>query len=364
MVTWRCLLDALEANNRHEIEVWVEEARVLGLEVPAGLPAALQELCRLEGESLQHFAKCKETEERVKFALEADDQELLAEVVTEAEKLGLRGPQVQQAKERLRRFQVMGPEAGAGMPSMPSRKWKAPVGASGSKTPVGGQWHPRPKSPLRRADSPPDLSSEVDGGIFAPHPGQGRGGGGSSASSFQAGGAEAGAGPSPGMRRPSKESTPYQSANVPDDGRTMKELLEECRRHGVDTRGCIDADDLRRVLVNRPQPEPEARQGFGVPSSQARQGFGVSAASQANVNQTLVWSRQFPPPQHVTRRSKALYLLGLDTCRTPSSGELRSAYRKAAMECHPDRAQNHSRQEQAKDLFQKVKEAFDYLSSQ
>jgi len=32
------------------------------------------------------------------------------------------------------------------------------------------------------------------------------------------------------------------------------------------------------------------------------------------------------------------------------------------MESHPDRMQNHARQEEAKDLFQRVKEAFDYLN--
>jgi len=367
MVTWRCLLDALEANNRHEIEVWVEEARVLGLEVPSGLPSALQELCRLEEESLQHFARAKDTEDRIKFALEADDPELLAEVVEAAEKLGIRGPLVTKATARMRLLhqqRVMGgAEAGAGFPPRRSSTNGSNGSSSSPKSLGGGQRHPRQKSP-RRSDSPPPLSPKADGRVPT-HPGFGSAGGGSSASSsfheahphastFNAGGAEAGAGPLPGVQRLSKEAPYSQTASVPDDGKTMKELLEECRRHCLDTKGCLEADDLRRVLINRPKAEaPEARQGFvkQIPASQVNQ-----------ANQTGVWNRLNPPPQHVTKRSKALYLLGLDPIRTPTSTELRSAYRKAAMECHPDRAQNHSRQEQAKDLFQKVKEAFDSLS--
>lgn len=351
MVTWRCLLDALEANNRDEIEVWVEEARGLGLEAPAGLPAALDELRRQEGERLKHFEKYKETEDKLKFALEADDRQLLDEVIREAETVGLRSELVQQATARSRAMRAT--EARPQVAPPPNRK-----------APVGGQWHPRPKSPpggssssqARRSDGPqPPLFSKADGGV---------GNAGASSSSYfqgdsgigaSGGGAEAGAGPSP---RPQGSTGYGQAAQVPDDGRSAKELLEECRRLGIDTTGCTDADDLRRLLVNRPKPEHEARpsgQGFvkQIPASQLNQAGG---------SQT-VWNRQYPPPHLNSKRSKALYLLGLDAARTPKPAELRSAYRKAAMECHPDRQQNHARVDQAKDLFQKVKEAFDFISA-
>lgn len=67
----------------------------------------------------------------------------------------------------------------------------------------------------------------------------------------------------------------------------------------------------------------------------------------------------------MSKRSQALYLLGLETGPGKRTGatEVRAAYRRAAMECHPDRLQNHARQQEAKALFQKVKEAFDFLGT-
>lgn len=70
-----------------------------------------------------------------------------------------------------------------------------------------------------------------------------------------------------------------------------------------------------------------------------------------------------PPRYLIHKRYEALFLLGLEPGRLPSASELRSAYRKAALESHPDRQQNHSRQEEAKQLFQRVKDAFDHLTT-
>merc|ERR1719408_611573 len=134
MVTWRCLLDALQAGNGTEIEVWVEEARGLGLQPPTGLTEALNELRRQESDTLNQLAKTKEVEDKLKFALEADDVDLLTQVVSEAESVGLRSPVLQQATARIRALhqqRIMGgAEAGAGSPSRAS-------GSSGSRTPVG-----------------------------------------------------------------------------------------------------------------------------------------------------------------------------------------------------------------------------------
>merc|ERR1711972_417257 len=146
-----------------------------------------------------------------------------------------------------------------------------------------------------------------------------------------------------------------------------KELLEECRRRCLDVTGCTEREDLLRVL----------RDGRG-PSSAAGSASRDSQASSARASgrmpgrdsrfkepaATTVWDRQRMPPHLVSRRSQALYLLGLDgTPGLISAAELRAAYRKAAMESHPDKLQNHSRQGEAKDLFQKVKDAFDFLNS-
>lgn len=356
----------------------------------------MKELRRREEEHLGHFSKQKEAEEQLKFALEAGDPELLAEVYAAAESMGVRGPKMQQAAARVKSQQqermmsnMGGAEAGAGAP--PRQQPPATAGGipvSGAGIPRGGQWQSRPEPEIPRAGgSSASATSQAGPGWYsasqaeyraasgvgeeprarAPAPPSSGMGGFSSAgfaggatSSTNGGGAEAGAGPSPGFRPAPAPSAPYgRTAPVPDDGRSVKDLLEECRRLGIATAGCTDADDLRRLILNRPEPQyvPPAPQGFvkQVPANQARQ---------AGSDGTGVWSRQFCPPQHITQRSKSLYLLGLDLYRTPAPAELRTAYRKVAMECHPDRAQNHSRQDQAKDLFQKVKEAFDFLSTQ
>merc|ERR1712039_1036897 len=79
-----------------------------------------------------------------------------------------------------------------------------------------------------------------------------------------------------------------------------------------------------------------------------------------------VWDRSGNPPAHLlSKRSQALWLLGLDVGpgQRATQSELRQAYRRAAMESHPDKMQNHSRQDEAKQLFQRVNEAFNYLNA-
>jgi len=65
-------------------------------------------------------------------------------------------------------------------------------------------------------------------------------------------------------------------------------------------------------------------------------------------------------------RAKALRTLGVTTSPgepplTPK--DLRRAYRRAAMRSHPDRRQNHGREEDAKRRFQDVRDAFEFLQS-
>lgn len=364
MITWRCLLDSLQAENRHEIEVWVEEARSLGFQAPAGLPALLEELQRREEASLKHYSKCKEVEDKVKFAMEANDPDLLAEVVAEASSIGLQGPVMQQASHRVRaqqmhRMRMTGSSGATSSSNLGSSTEKPRTSSASSATPAGGQWHPKPRSPRGResAKEQPHRREESSPPLF-PKVGEERSARSPGAASSTAGGPEAGAGPTPMERT----QAPYGNARkAPDDGRSVKDLIEECRRLGIETTGCTDADDLRRLILNSPKPkapptpEPSAPQGFikRVPASQAQQ-----------ADSSTVWGRLNPPAQFYSKKQKALYLLGLDPVYTnPPPAQLRSAYKKAAMECHPDRAQNHSRQDQAKDLFQKVKEAFDELNA-
>ncbi|CAJ1348839.1 unnamed protein product [Effrenium voratum] len=119
--------------------------------------------------------------------------------------------------------------------------------------------------------------------------------------------------------------------------------------------------DWGKPQSTRP-PRPPAPKAFVQAVRAPSTGFQTDANSEAQV--TTVWDRQSVPPSYrVHKRYEALYLLGLDVSRLPSSSELRSAYRKAAMESHPDRQQNHNCQDDAKKLFQKVKDAFDLLNA-
>jgi len=58
-------------------------------------------------------------------------------------------------------------------------------------------------------------------------------------------------------------------------------------------------------------------------------------------------------------REAALTCLGLKG--SPTGDEIRRAYKQAALQCHPDRPQNHAIAEEAKENFQQVKDAFDLL---
>lgn len=440
MVTYRCLLDAIHAQNRHEMEVWVEQARALNLEVPGDFTTALEAMKRQEEDSLQRFARHREVEQKLQFAMEAGDPELLKEVVLEAESVGLNSRVAIEAANKVRGMNGSRNRASSSepIPSEPkigaSRKSnQLPRSVSGdSQTPSTAKapcWRPAPPESQRgsngakREESPPPLFPKVEP---------------EEPMSFQSG-PEAGAG---GPSFPTgRQSASYSgTGQVPDtDPRTVKELLEECRRLGIDTAGCTDKQDLLRILVNRPkapapdnpppkdtpsytsgqdrssskasrpQPSQPAYTGFassgsaGYSSSgsgysqsaySGRTGFSQSTssdysgsqshtrtptstptptkesstrptsstASTSQSGQKTVWDRRYPPPHLLTKRSKALWVLGLDPYASPSASDLRSAYRKAAMESHPDRAQNHTREAQAKELFQQVKDAFDHLS--
>jgi len=70
-----------------------------------------------------------------------------------------------------------------------------------------------------------------------------------------------------------------------------------------------------------------------------------------------------PPPASNNsgmNREKALQCLEIST-PNPTDDDIRKAYKKAALRWHPDRRQNHSKADEAKEKFQEVRAAFEYL---
>eukprot|EP00440_Ansanella_granifera_P005412 gb/GFBE01005873.1/.p1 GENE.gb/GFBE01005873.1/~~gb/GFBE01005873.1/.p1 ORF type:complete len:520 (+),score=112.41 gb/GFBE01005873.1/:1-1560(+) len=298
MLTWRCLRQAVVANDRHEIQVWIEQAASMGLEVPPGINEVLNTLRGQEQAELQNLEKRREVEQRLQFAQEAGDPELLAQVQAEAAALGIDG--------------------------RPAPPPPAPPPAAGGDP---GKAPPSPRFAEPSPPPPPQPPAAEQPSATAPEQ----------------------------QEAPQQEQQQEQAAQY--DTRTTKELLEECRQRGWDTTGCQTREDLINLLQNppkadaqappRPTPQPAAPRPLPTASSQA----------------PTVWDRRSVPPRFlIHKRYESLYLLGLDPARLPSASELRSAYRRSAMESHPDKQQNHGRQDAAKELFQRVKDAFDHLN--
>ena len=71
----------------------------------------------------------------------------------------------------------------------------------------------------------------------------------------------------------------------------------------------------------------------------------------------------FRPPfrPEATERGKALKVLGFPPNSSPSAEEIKRAYRRGAMEHHPDRPENHAKREEAEEKFKALGNAFKYL---
>jgi len=166
--------------------------------------------------------------------------------------------------------------------------------------------------------------------------------------------------------------TPYRShrshRSVPRPANALAclsvhELLEECKRLHLDTTTCKERTDLLELLE-------DARLSAGWPTTPMSPIAPLTPMSPQvvpNIDDRqaahTVWDRTICPEWITSRRGKSLYILGLDpsSAHLLTGADLRAAYRRAAMECHPDR--NHRRQSEATDLFSNVKEAFDFLRS-
>lgn len=434
ILTCQCLLSALRQRDPHEMEVWLEQAKGLGLAISSDMNTVLDELRRR-----------KDCEQRLQVAVEGWDTELLKQVTAEAERLGIgntslareaaarmyllasgraaprtkssspppqRRPPMSQWEAALNGLGFLGEKAnGRGSPGRegPSSLMGKPVGMAEESTgPVpeeidllaGGRQAMGPQDPS--SDSPFGISAASLGGAGASkaqqrwqdangwrnrqpasaYPGDTRYPSSSPRTSHRAS-----ASPPPSARPESQPppKTAYSSVKPVGEGLsawTVRQLLAECKNRGLDIKGCTERQDLVRLLA-------ENGAGNAAPPfvNAAGKGSGKSATFKSPINPPVpptrssstpptaaehmeatpnsVWERGKPPSYLLSKRSQALYLLGLDSRpgKRFTVAELRVAYRRAAMECHPDKIQNRSHQEEAKELFQKVKEAFDYLCS-
>eukprot|EP00931_Biecheleriopsis_adriatica_P101376 TRINITY_DN76529_c0_g1_i1.p1 TRINITY_DN76529_c0_g1~~TRINITY_DN76529_c0_g1_i1.p1 ORF type:complete len:525 (+),score=180.88 TRINITY_DN76529_c0_g1_i1:47-1621(+) len=318
MLTWRCLRQSIQSKDKHEIRVWLEQANGMGFELPEGAAEFLESLSSEEQEgerSGKRGQRLMSTEERLKFAQEAGDPELLAQMEAEV------------AAERLKE------EVAATEKDQPAEeKPGAGAPASGDK-----------EQPGKCPEAAEERKEE----------------------------------PKPGDPGDGAEQQAEKTANGEEkkqDARSTRELLEECRQRGLDTTGCKTKEDLLDLLQQENPPLAGDASGKGNASSGEATATTprtaekpVEAAPPATARMPpSVWDRLVAPAHcKVHQQYETLYLLGFDVLKLqymPTGAELRSAYRKAAMESHPDKSQNHDRQTEAKELFQKVKDAFDYLS--
>ncbi|CAK9049427.1 unnamed protein product [Durusdinium trenchii] len=316
MLTWRCLRSALMENDRHEVEVWMEHATSLGLRVPKAVDKALEALREQEQSSLNSFAKRHDLEQRFLFATECGDPELLQQIHREAE--------TWRSRNWSDLFgQIHRGDDGRGSLAVPRAQWAR----------VPAQWAKRLGTNERETDQlgrppPPDTPPRAD----APeHP--------------HAAGAEAEEEHEEDGRKSAVDAawTPRDAKTVRRDrgGRgaeatgAMREWnLEEEGREGVEGLG-----DLLRLLRRPPaDAAPPPRAAGAAPSAAFRPAAPVAARPAPPSGGGTVWDRQVVPPRYmIHKRYASLYLLGLDCSRLPSGAELRSAYRRAAMESHPDR---------------------------
>mmetsp|Transcript_67919 Transcript_67919/g.189670 ORF Transcript_67919/g.189670 Transcript_67919/m.189670 type:complete len:461 (+) Transcript_67919:221-1603(+) len=452
MLTWRCLIAALKAQDRREIEVWLEQARGLGLDVPAGLPAILSEIREREDRHMEAFERRSETKQRLAFAMEIGDLELLEEVAAEAEALGLDASSARLAAARIRGLEPSLEQtsfpSGAAEAERPISRASRMSGTSRAsrtgraRTSAASEGCHSEENPSERQrtdqvtavdpecatgkDVPqeandadrttqvgntqgPETQKDTTGAVGPATPDGGIQGSSQAAT-------EKGAKQEPPMSteqprpvsNPSPEVTANDAPRAPEKT-PVRELLQECRRRGLDTSRCCDREDLERLLHDgqtetlpraraaavspppRAQSPPKTHPSPRPPSTHAPSPRATSpapppappapsAAPQAPPGEppprigmqggaNSIWDRQEVPDYITSRRCQALWLLGLDhgDGKRPkgwvTATALRSAYRRAAMESHPDRHQNHMRQQEAKVLFQKVKNAFDFLNS-
>jgi len=388
MIVLACLLQALEQEDRTSLELWLEQADLMALEVMAAdapliepLRRRLAELEERERRALAGHASAVSEDEgpgerlwrQVLFAVEANDEVTLIELISEAEQLGLDTASAQLALEELRGRRQESEEQEFGLPTFE-----------------------RPTGYLRTGEVYPPRARPAAGG------GDAAGGGQRSTP------ANSGEGPIFGdpsnyrntedflndyrrwreqhpttaeeqeRRRNSAPSRPGSSAAQERQYRRWQDEPRDTRRRDEeDERSRIDLERRRREERERGErnrreeeraaQEREDRQRAERERADRERWYREEQERRRREREEQEWRERYrrrtTAPAAVGRPADdALRTLGLPTGRVPPLAELKTAYRKAAMKSHPDRPQNRGRQAEATAEFQRVKAAFDLLA--
>lgn len=105
-----------------------------------------------------------------------------------------------------------------------------------------------------------------------------------------------------------------------------------------------------------PHTEPPPNTGRGAPPMTDAEWQEYLARIRARAEQATYWQNYAAPPPspvHGNRYQQALATLGLSADATPE--QIKAAYRKKALETHPDTGGNH-------DLFIQIQQAYEYLT--
>jgi len=130
-----------------------------------------------------------------------------------------------------------------------------------------------------------------------------------------------------------------------------------------------DSNSSRAAADSSTGSKPTIGKGTKAQANSADAHTGRPAASQSTSGASSSNSPSPPPPRPPVSnagmtRAAALECLGLNAAgKDLTMDELRRAYKKGALRWHPDRQQNHGKEEEAKQRFQDVRRAYELLSA-
>jgi len=367
-----CLLEAIQSADRWSLEMWLEHAEAMDLEnISAGGPLLgllrvhLQELVSQERRALEGHAEIGVESESAEgriwrlslVALENNDEEALTDLVAEGTSAGLDVGAAQLALEELRSRKRQEEaareqrERNSARRQTPKRSNSRGQAESSARTddeedPLEAWRRKRREENLRRARMQEEQEAER-----RTRPQSDRSDRWSrQTDEFESAGGRS----SEGYSGHASRGTTNATWDNPSDWRTTDDFLNAWRRRQMEKerqeeqqRKRFQQQQQHRQQQNQhhhQQPRWEQqRQRQPPPSSSARPPPAASAS--------------MPITTHA-----ALTALQLPTTSVPPLAELKAAYRKAALRCHPDRPQNRGRQDAATAEFQRVKAAFDLLA--